>query len=225
VPDGVRFAGYHSGVTTTLRVTSATEYASWYLDRENRKPGRDRIPPPQDPVAFMEARHSGKWRQWLSRAEWSLISLSLEEFRRLIFPSIDWSERQDLVVDDGPHYRLLERVARRAIEIGYLDRSDDPQHRHQRCSQELRSGSLHLNGESRIAVCSAESETARNPSGRWYLLDGAGRCLLYMSWSASVTSTMSPWKPSLPKGPRVGLAPLGPPISWPARCEQFVRRK
>lgn len=167
-------------MTISLRAASAREYARWYLSREDRKAGRGSDPPPGDPVAVMESEHPGKWRPWFDRADWSVVALSLDDFSHLIYPALSWSGRQGLVVNDGPDYRLLERVARRAIDTAYLDRSDDPEHRHERYFDELRSGSLRLRGYCRIALCSAESEVAGNPHGRWYLLDGAGRCLPWM---------------------------------------------
>lgn len=160
------------------RPSSQAEYAVWYLDRERRKSGsHPALSDPAAAVAAVNRDHPGKWRSWFDNANWSLLSLTLDEFSRLVFPEISWTKDEGLTVDDLENYRLLRRVAERAIEIDYLDRPSAGKHR--RYHEELERG-LRLEGADRVAICSAEAELGRNPAASHYLLDGAGRSLPYL---------------------------------------------
>ena len=120
-------------------------------------------------------------RNWFGiRTRWSIVSLDLvSDLASLVFLECEWTMREGLVVPDGPNYRVLGRVAKNAIDNSYLERASDP--RHKKYYDELINGSLRIEGEDRVAICSAEdSEIRSNPSARYYLLDGVGRCLPYM---------------------------------------------
>ena len=165
------------------RVKSATagEYALWYLGREGRK--RPGTPVPTDPrtaVTLMQYCHTGKWCSWYPTAQWSIVSLEDPgEFSKLVFLDSDWTRAELLTVDDADDYRLLGRVAKRAIDIGYLSRSSADKHR--TYYEQLQRGELRLGGDDRLVIRSLnDGERVRNPSGTNYLQDGAGRGLPYM---------------------------------------------
>jgi hypothetical protein len=89
------------------------------------------------------------------------------------------TKEEGLVIRDGPNYRLLERVARNAIARNYLARASA--RRHKTYYDQIASGSLRVEGEDRVAICTAEESGVRsNPAAQYYLLDGVGRCLPYM---------------------------------------------
>jgi hypothetical protein len=165
-----------------LRDSSLAEYASWYLLREARKGGPDITAPRQrDHANEMRLNHAGKMRNWFdATATWSIVELeNASELASFVFLESHWTQREGLVNDDGPNYRILDRVAANAIANGYLHRPSAQRHRNY-CEQ-FAAGSLELTGENRIAVCSAEpEEIAANPSASLYLLDGVGRCLPFM---------------------------------------------
>jgi hypothetical protein len=157
---------------------SLGSFAAWYLKRESAKPGRDPAPATEEEATqILETAHPGKWRDWFPHAQWSIALLAQSDFEQLVFLENSWTKREGLTVDDGPDYRLLQRVATKAIDSSYLRTTSDPRHRVY--YRQLVDG-YRLRGRNRIAVCTAENEKVRNPSGRYYLLDGAGRSLPYM---------------------------------------------
>jgi hypothetical protein len=161
-----------------IRPSSQGEYALWYLARERAKGNSEPIPP--DPVAATQAmreRHAGKWRDWFDDGAWSVALLDRTDLHDLVFLESRWTIDEGLVVRDGSDYRLLTRVAQRAIANDYLSRSSAARHLDY---YERLEGGYRLTNNERIAICSAEpSEIASNPSARFYLLDGAGRALAY----------------------------------------------
>jgi hypothetical protein len=132
----------------------------------------------------MWREHHGKMRRWFQPStRWSVVSLGLTDLADLVFLQCDWTEREGLVVADGLNYRLLSRVAENARKGAYFRRppTNKAHAKHQAYYQALASGSLRLNGDDRLAVCTAEeSEIAQNSRARYYLLDGVGRGLPYM---------------------------------------------
>jgi len=99
--------------------------------------------------------------------------------QNLVFLECGWTKEEGLVIPDGPNYRLLARVARKAIAANYLTRASA--RRHKAYYDRIASGSLRIEGEDRVAICTAEeSEVRSNPAAHYYLLDGVGRCLPYM---------------------------------------------
>jgi hypothetical protein len=101
------------------------------------------------------------------------------DLANLVFLECDWTRGEGLVIPDGRNYRLLGRVVENAIAGNYLARPSA--HKHRDYYDRLANGSLRIEGENRVAICSAEeSEIRPNPSARYYLLDGVGRCLPYM---------------------------------------------
>ena len=129
----------------------------------------------------MWERHgSGKMRPWFTdTTRWHIVLLDGSELGNLVFLESDWTKQEALVVPSGTDYRILDRVAVRAISSGYLLRPSA--HKHKAYYDALAAGTFHLAGDDRVAVCSAEdSEVCTNPSARHYLLDGVGRCLPYM---------------------------------------------
>ena len=168
-----------------MRESTLQEYALWYLGREALKSGASEVP--ADPAAAVQTmwrKHAGKMRHWFQAStRWSVISLEVSELADLVFLQCDWTEREGLVVADGLNYRLLNRVAENARKGDYFTRppTNEAHAKHQAYYQALASGSLRLNADDRLAVCTAEeSEIAQNPRARYYLLGGVGRGLPYL---------------------------------------------
>jgi hypothetical protein len=115
-------------------------------------------------------------RDWFSSAtRWHIVSLDImSDLANLVFLECDWTKHERLVIRDGKNYRLLGRVAENAIAGNYLARPSAK--RHKEYYDKLASGSLRIEGEDRVAICSAEDgEIRSNPAARYYLLDGACR--------------------------------------------------
>jgi hypothetical protein len=164
-----------------VRESSLEEYALWYLQREARKPGSASVPADTDArVETMRQHHAGKMRPWFDAStQWRISELDESDLADLVFLESSWTIDEGLVVPDGPNYRLLRRVADNAIALGYLGR--ETAHKHKEYYDKFVAGTLRLTRADRIAICSAEpNEVAQNPSARYYLLDGVGRCLPYM---------------------------------------------
>jgi hypothetical protein len=165
-----------------VRSSSIEDYASWYLQRESRKGDAYEIPrEPEQQVQAMRQRHEGKMRKWFSGTTlWHIVSLDdISDLANLVFLESKWTKEEGLVVPDGKNYRILSRVAENAKVGDYFGRPSA--RKHKAYYDQLLAGSLLLQGENRIAICSAEpSEIASNPNARYYLLDGVGRCLPYM---------------------------------------------
>ena len=164
-----------------LRPSSLEEYASWYLDRERLK--GDDWPTPSDPrqrVQMMWQRHEGKMRSWFTeKTRWHLVLLGLDDVSDLVFLESCWTKCEGLVIPGSMNYRLLGQVAENAKASDYFSRPSA--HKHKVYYDILAAGSLRLEDNDRVAVCSAEeSEIRKNPKARHYLLDGVGRCLPYM---------------------------------------------
>lgn len=163
------------------RGSNLEEFALWYLARESRKSNGAPRPVPTDAeaaVALLESDHRGKWCGWYAAADWSVVKIESEdEFGNLIFLDNDWTKDELLTVDNGPDYRLLRRVAQRAIDVGYLARTSATGHReyYQRLLEGYR-----ISGDERIMIRTPTDERRRNPTGDYYLQDGVGRCLPYM---------------------------------------------
>jgi hypothetical protein len=165
-----------------LRASSIEEYARWYLQRERKKHPTSSIADALgDSVEVMRRCHPGKMRDWFSRTtRWNIVSLdTLSDLRNLVFLECGWTKAERLVIPDGPNYRLLEQVAKNAIAGNYLARTSA--RKHKAYYDQIASGSLRIEGEDRVAICTAEeSEVRSNPAAQYYLLDGVGRCLPYM---------------------------------------------
>lgn len=166
-----------------VRSSSVEEYASWYLRRESRKGDARQIPGgPEQQVQAMRQHHEGKMRKWFSGTTcWHIVSLDdMSDLASLVFLESKWTKEEGLVVPDGKNYRTLSRVAENAKAGDYFERPSA--RKHKAYYDQLWAGSLLLQGENRIAICSAEpGEIASNPVARYYLLDGVGRCLPYMA--------------------------------------------
>lgn len=163
-----------------LRVSSIEEYARWYLQRHRRKHPDLIAYNSGDPVGVMLRDHSGKMRGWFSNAaRWHIVSLDTEsDLMNLVFLECKWTKREGLVKPKGSNYRLLGRVVENAMAGNYLARPSA--HKHKEYYDKLATGSLRIEGEDRVAICSAEeSEIRANPCAQYYLLDGVGRCLPY----------------------------------------------
>jgi hypothetical protein len=165
-----------------VRPSSVEEYSFWYLRREARKGDRRPIPAgPEKQVQVMWERHGqGKMRTWFTdTTRWHIVLLEANDLANLVFLECAWTKREGLVVPGRKNYRLLDRVADNAMRVRYLARSSA--HKHRAYYDALVSGSLRLEGEECVAICSAEdSEIQTNPRALYYLLDGVGRCLPYM---------------------------------------------
>lgn len=165
-----------------IRPSSLYEYAAWYLRRDARKGDSRSIPDdPEEQVHVMYERHKGKMRDWFtSTTSWHIVCLdAVGELSNLVFLECKWTKEEKLVVPNGVNYRLLGRVTENAMNVGYLARPFA--HRHKAYYENLAGGSLQLEGENRIAICSMEEGEGRsNPAAKYYLLDGVGRSLPYM---------------------------------------------
>lgn len=161
--------------------SSVEEYASWYLRRNRRKHPDVIADDGGDPVEVMQRCHPGKMRDWFGGGtRCSIVSLdTVTDLANLVFLECEWTKREGLVIPDGKDYRLLGRVAENAITGNYLARPTANKHRHYH--DKFVAGALRLEGENRVAICSAEENEIRsNPGAQYYLLDGVGRCLPYM---------------------------------------------
>jgi hypothetical protein len=169
-----------------LRQSSLEEYAKWYLERQWDRKG-DLRPIPEQPEQGIEAmweRHCGKMRNWFDESSrWHIVELdAVDDLPNVVFLECPWTKASGLVIPEGPNYRLLRRASENALARNYLNSlsPDHPEHKHY--YDALERGELQLVGGNRIAICSAEpSEMELNPDARYYLLDGVGRCLPYMT--------------------------------------------
>jgi hypothetical protein len=164
-----------------MRTSSIEEYARWYLQRDRRKHPGQIADDSGDPVKVMWRDHRYKMRDWFSNAtRWHIVLLdTVSDLANLVFLESSWTKSEGLVILGGTNYRILGRVAENAIAGNYLVRPSA--HKHKHYYDELTAGSLHIEGDDRVAICSAEeSEIRSNPSAQYYLLDGVGRCLPYM---------------------------------------------
>jgi len=120
-------------------------------------------------------------RDWFGDAtRWCVMSLdTASDLTNLVFLESGWTKREGLIIPDGKNYRLLGRVVENAILENYLARPSAKKHKDY--YDKLANGSLRIEGEDRVAICSAEeSEIRSNPDAQYYLLDGVGRCLPYL---------------------------------------------
>jgi hypothetical protein len=164
-----------------LRASSIEEYARWYLRRDRRKRPGAIAADSGDPVEVMRRDHRCKMRDWFSNAtQWHIVLLdTASDVANLVFLESDWTKRERLVIPDGENFRLLGRVVENAIAGNYLARPAALKHKDY--YEKLATDSLRIEGEDRVAICSAEeSEIRSNPRAQFYLLDGVGRCLPYM---------------------------------------------
>jgi hypothetical protein len=176
-----------------VRPSSIEEYARWYLQRERRKGGLPIADDPDDRVGMMRRDHMGKMRPWFSDStRWHIVSLdTIDDLANLVFLECDWTKTEGLVIPDGNDYRLLRRVTANAIAGNYLARPSAAKHK--AYYDKLKTGSLRIEDENRVAICSAESsEINSNPSAQYYLLDGVGRCLPYMILVAEQAREFAP---------------------------------
>jgi hypothetical protein len=181
-----------------LRASSIEEYSRWYLQRDRRKHPDPNADDAGDPVKMMGQDHPGKMRDWFSNAtRWCIASLdTASDLANLVFLESEWTKREGLVIPDGKNYRLLGRVVENAISENYLARPSA--NKHKDYYDKLGNGSLRIEGEDRVAICSAEeSELHSNPDAQYYLLDGVGRCLSYMILVAEHNEGLSRLKRSV----------------------------
>jgi len=163
-----------------LRGSTFDEYVEYYLLREKRK-NPTQVLPGTAPARFdvMRSDHSGKLRRWFEKARWCVVLLDLQELESLVFLESDWTKAEGLVVKDGVNYRLLGKVAERAIGSNYLSRTSAQ--RHLDYYRTFKSCQFRLEGSSRLVICSSSADERRdNPAGQYYLHDGTGRALSYM---------------------------------------------
>jgi hypothetical protein len=163
------------------RATSIEEYARWYLRRDRRKHSIPIADEPRGPVEVMRRDHAGKMRDWFGCATgWHIVSFDcVRDLANLVALESEWTKREGLTIPGGGNYRLLGRVAHNAIANKYLELPSAS--RHKDYYDRLLSGSLRIEGEDRVVICSAdECEIRANPDAQYYLLDGLGRCLPYM---------------------------------------------
>jgi hypothetical protein len=163
-----------------IRGSTFDECVEWYLLRERRKDPLLVVPNSAPArLEMMRKDHSGKLRDWFERARWSVVVIDAQELENLIYLESNWTKDENLVVNDGPNYRLLGKVADRAINSGYLTKASAKQHLEY--YNALKKCHFRLEGSSRLVICSPnDSEKQANPAGQYYLHDGSGRGLSYM---------------------------------------------
>jgi len=167
-----------------LRESSRDEYFKFYLERERRK-SRSQEPVPATPdrrIREMERDHRDKilpYRGHVATA-WHLVALNSEDFGRLLFyddagaGADSWTRP---FVDDykaQADYRLLRNVAARPKAQASVKESH--------YYAEMQQGKwVPLQGDNKIALRTlVHNEGDRNPSAKYYVHDGTGRCLAYM---------------------------------------------
>lgn len=117
--------------------------------------------------------------------------LDLQELESLVFLESEWTKAEGLVVKDGANYRLLGKVADRAIALVYLTRASAK--RHLDYYTAFKSCHFRLEGSSRLVICSSSGDERReNPAGQYYLHDGTGRALSYMILVKEIAATFNP---------------------------------
>lgn len=113
----------------------------------------------------------------------NLILLGIDEFKKLVYLESVWTRREKLIIKNGLDYRLLEKVADRAINMRYIDslNEEHPGYRMKTYYKKFLSTKMQFKCENRIIIRSLlDNEKFNNPSGKYYIHDGNGRCLPYM---------------------------------------------
>ncbi len=146
-----------------IRKSNVDEYVEWYLLREQRKHPSLAVPgTPPERWEIMQKKNQGKLRDWFKdNARWSVALIDkCEDFENLIFFDADWTKKEGLVIDGSQNFRLLGKVADRAIASSYLWNTTDM--RHLAYYIALRKCHFRLDGTSRIVICSANKDEKRN---------------------------------------------------------------
>lgn len=167
----------HGGVGGTnqdmekIRHATAGEVALYYWDREEAKgnfapSGTERLRLPR-----------GKC---IEAASWTVVRLGTGELNGLVFLDSEPMRTAGLVKDDGPNFRLLGRVADRAVDMGYPASGDRGAQRHRDYLRQLEDGMAQTQFGMLILRELVHSERFSNPDGRFYIHDGNGRMLPYL---------------------------------------------
>ncbi len=178
--------------------SSYDEYIEWFLEREKReKPEQNPSKVPRlarNRRKLMEKEHRDKTRPWYKSAGWSIVTITQDEFERIIPIESDWTKEVGLTDWSlGVDYRLLRNVAHIAIrKIGneeyFIEDNKAEMRGYERYYNALKHGDRRLKDKDRIVLHSLDdNERLGNPQGKppgnpcgfFYLQDGWGRSLPY----------------------------------------------
>lgn len=167
-----------------MRKYSYNKFEKCYLKREKQEKPEDN--PGRIPVfarnrhRLMRKCHSGKLEDWFQKANWSIVSLTQDEFERSMILEGGWTIDDGLVDRSSTeiNYRLLRNVANIAIQMRYLETNANERMRNY--YERLRNGSFRMSQEFIVLRSLGSNEkTHRNPDALFYLHDGLGRSLPY----------------------------------------------
>jgi hypothetical protein len=165
-----------------LRESSQDEYFKFYLERQCRKGQAKCVPDtPEGRRCEMKRHHEGKIlpHPHCREIAWSMVRLDFDDFGRLVFAEVPWTESFVQPHAGTIDYRLLRNVASRPEAQPFV-RESHGMDRHYYMEMQHRKY-VPLQGDDKIAVSTPQPEEQRaNPSGLYYLHDGNGRCLAYM---------------------------------------------
>jgi hypothetical protein len=167
-----------------LRDSSFVEYGTWFWQRElrNERPLDKPIPSTDSEMeALFKTRAPGKYRPWFRSGRWSVGRLTLDEFKHLMVLDAVETRSEQLVIERVN--RTLENAAKNALATGYFEVMRPLRRRHFWYFLSYVYGSLRLEGENRLVVCSLspdETRGAPDATYSYYLHDGWGRALPYM---------------------------------------------
>jgi hypothetical protein len=138
---------------------------------------------PNDPVAQMK-KEDGKKPHSINSG-WSIVRLTKTEFENLIFYECEGLRNDKIVIpEQGFNYRLLKNVAENAKSF-FNNKPASLSNEQQRAINYYKSfseGKIKLEGDNRIFLLRANTEEIKkNPAGEYYIKDGSGRALAYMT--------------------------------------------
>jgi hypothetical protein len=179
--------GVHDGFST-LRESTYDEYVEWYLNRNLMKhPDSGPVPlSPDDRRTLMERVHGkGKLRPWFPYGTWTVVRIeSAEALGHLMMLGSDWTRDARLVRDGVP--RLLRNGVLHAIEVSYFEETGPKREEHHKYYRKMKDKSLRPSNFDKFVLCSLNADerksvAATHPPVRYYLHDGVGRGLPYLT--------------------------------------------
>ena len=177
-------------------VTESTfdEYSFWFLTRmKERKQHTPEFPlgtlvpeTPEDRLAALKPL-KGKCPPWFERARWTIVSMTAADLATVVV--VDNEKIRGLGLLRTGTDRTLDNTARIAIKMGYFERPDAADPRHQEYYHKLLEGQLSLSGPNRLVLRELRAGEATLhpepcpgyfPARTLYLHDGFGRGLPLM---------------------------------------------
>ena len=170
----------------TLRSASVDDFIEWYLRRELTKAnirsvGQTRF----ERQTQMEATQPGKlWPGYISWS-WSLVEISPSELPNLLILSSGWTREEQLVRNHI--LRTLDAAVTHALESGYFTTQADRRTRHQSYYSTYERSTPSTSELDRIVLRTLRDDERSEvvAAGRgdvsYYLHDGFGRCLPYLT--------------------------------------------